>query len=726
MRASLIVVLLLLGALPAFAQTGLRVRVLDAHERTPLPGATVRLAGTPFGATAGPEGLAMLTDVPPGAYTLSVTYVGYREATEAVTLPRTDTSALVVLLEEDEEALEEVVVSTTRTSRTIADTPTRVEVIGEEEIGEKVNMEPSNISMMLNESPGITVQQTSAVSGSATFRIQGLEGRYTQLLRDGFPLYGGFSGSLSLLQVPPLDLAAVEVIKGPASTLYGGDAIAGIVNLVTKRPTEEGERSLLLNATTAGGLDAAGYYAKRGARTGVTALVSANLQQAYDAEDDAFTNLPETRRLTVSPTFFRYGAGTLEAGITASAEAREGGDVRAVRGDAPGYTERNVSERFTTRLGYERPLGRGATLRLRTSGSTFHRSVTVPGSRFEGRQMASYADASTLLRRGRHSAVAGFDLRNDAFEHDEAASPGARSLDHAHGALGAFVQDTWDFSPTLALESGLRVDRLGDLGGPFRDRPTWFVLPRAFVLVRPRANVALRVGGGLGYKAPTVFLEEAEARAFEGVRPLSDDLKAERSAGANFDVNVRRLLGPVALTFNQAFFVTRLQHALALSPQPDGTTSIINAAGRTHTRGSETTARLSVEPLTLFLGYVYLDAHRDRAGTPAPVPLTPAHRTYTVLVWEQHGRFRLGVEAYYTGPQDLTGGGRSPGFLVAGVMGERRFGRVRAFLNFENVLDARQSRTMPLVTGPRTNPTFPDIWGPTDGFIANGGVKVDF
>ena len=71
------------------------------------------------------------------------------------------------------------------------------------------------------------------------FGIQGLDGRYTQILKDGFPIYSGASSGLGLLQIPPLDLKQVEVIKGSASTLYGGGAIAGLVNLISKTPTQE-------------------------------------------------------------------------------------------------------------------------------------------------------------------------------------------------------------------------------------------------------------------------------------------------------------------------------------------------------------------------------------------------------------------------------------------------------------------------------------------------------
>src|SRR5690606_29395082 len=151
----------------------------------------------------------------------------------------------------------------TRGSRLIDDEPTRVEVIAGEEIEEKINMDPSTISMLLSETTGIQVQQTSASSVNNSFRIQGLEGRYTQLLKDGFPLYTGFSGSLSISQILPLDLRQIEIIKGSSSTLYGGGAIAGLINLISKTPADKPELSFLANVTSASGLDLSGYYAEK-------------------------------------------------------------------------------------------------------------------------------------------------------------------------------------------------------------------------------------------------------------------------------------------------------------------------------------------------------------------------------------------------------------------------------------------------------------------------------
>ena len=150
---------------------------------------------------------------------------------------------------------EEVIVVSLRNQRSFEQQPTRLEVLGGEEINEKANMKPGDIRMLLNEITGIHVQQTSPISFNSSIRIQGLNGKYTQILRDGMPLYGGFSSGLGLLQIAPLDLKQVEVIKGANSTLYGGGAIAGLVNLISKKPSDKNENSFLINKTSSRGID---------------------------------------------------------------------------------------------------------------------------------------------------------------------------------------------------------------------------------------------------------------------------------------------------------------------------------------------------------------------------------------------------------------------------------------------------------------------------------------
>ncbi len=209
--------------------------VKDAESQAPLPGASVFITGTTNGKITDSAGSAEFGNIKDSMLSLTINFIGYLEKREVVHIPQKNDS-LVIFLDPDEDELGEVVITSTRSNRTFRNLPTRVEYLGIEELEEKGNMRPGDIRMMLNESTGIQTQQISATSANSSIRIQGLDGRYTQILKDGFPLFGGFSGGLGLLQTPPLDLRQVEIIKGSSSTLFGGGAIAGMVNLISKSP----------------------------------------------------------------------------------------------------------------------------------------------------------------------------------------------------------------------------------------------------------------------------------------------------------------------------------------------------------------------------------------------------------------------------------------------------------------------------------------------------------
>jgi iron complex outermembrane receptor protein len=280
------------------------------------------------------------------------------------------------------------------------------------------------------------------------------------------------------------------------------------------------------------------------------------------------------------------------------------------------------------------------------------------------------------------------------------------------------VQDTWDVSERVVIEAGVRADVHDEFGV--------FVLPKVSLLYRLTEYLSARASGGLGYKAPTVFLEPSEERAFRGVVPLGADVEAETSQGGSVDVNYSTLLFDwVAVSLNQAFYFTDLERPLIpdVEEQTGDLLSYRNADGAIQTRALETNAKFSLNDFKLFLGYVYLDAHANYSEAAGQLLLTPEHKTYTVLVYEKHGTGRIGLEAYYTGPQRLADGSRSEGYWITGVMAERRFGPARLFLNFENFLDTKQSNYAPVVLGSRSNPQFAEIWAPMDGFIINGGIK---
>ena len=283
---------------PVIAQNNIRFTVQDEQTKEFLIGVTAQLKGTQLGTSTNENGFAELKNIPDGMQTLIFRYVGYKPMEKQVQFPQTE--SLFVFLKPSTQELDAVqVVATTRSSRNIENIPTRIETISGEELNEKAVMQPANIKMLLTESTGIQTQQTSQVSASASIRIQGLDGKYTQLLQDGFPLYSGFAGGLSILQIPPLNLKRVEVIKGSTSTLYGGGAVAGLINLITKVPTTKRETSFLANTNQTSALDLSGFYSERYKKTGMTVFASSNFQKAYDTNNDGFSDIPKFDRYTV-------------------------------------------------------------------------------------------------------------------------------------------------------------------------------------------------------------------------------------------------------------------------------------------------------------------------------------------------------------------------------------------------------------------------------------------
>src|SRR5436190_515413 len=248
-----------------------------------------------------------MTDLPTGKYKIRFSYAGLQQLEMEFSIPLSSNEPVEIILEEGEEnEEEEIIIQSTRSTRTIQNIPTRIEFIAGEELDEKANMKPGDIRMVLTESTGIQTQQTSATSANASIRIQGLDGRYTQILKDGFPVYAGAANGLGLLQTPPLDLRQVEIIKGSSSTLYGGGAIAGLINLISKIPEAQRELNFNLNGTTAGGLDINGFYGERFGKTGITLFMSRNSNKAYDPANISLSAIPKFERYTVNPKLFLF------------------------------------------------------------------------------------------------------------------------------------------------------------------------------------------------------------------------------------------------------------------------------------------------------------------------------------------------------------------------------------------------------------------------------------
>ena len=526
--------------------------------------------------------------------------------------------------------LDEVVIQSSRSTRTVRKIPTRIEFIGAEELGEKAVMNPTNISMVLRESTGIQMQQTSLSSGNTNIRIQGLDGRYTQLLRDGFPLYGGFSSGLSILQIPPLDLQQFEIIKGSSSTLYGGGAIAGLINMVSKTPDEEPSLDIMLTQTQALGSTANVFYSKRNEKFGVSLYSSGHYQKAYDPEDDGFSNLPKTTSLSFNPKFFYYPSEktTFWIGLNGTYDDRIGGDITKIESGENGihqYTEENLSKRLSSQAVYETQIDSVSSLNIKNSISFFDRKLSITDFSFDGKQTNTFTEINYQKASKKTDWIFGANLYTSNFDENDNAT---LQRDQSDVTYGAFVNNIYDVSDSWILETGLRADYNTDFG--------FFPLPRVSLLYKNDSGFSSRIGGGLGYKIPDIFTEEAEYISFENVLAIDKSaLKAERSYGVNFDVNYQtRLFDVVGFSVNQLFYVSAINNGLLLNSTDDGFFMFENATDKIISKGAETNIKFTYKDFRWFLNYALIDTKLNYlAGNPQK-PLTAKHNAGSVLMYE--------------------------------------------------------------------------------------------
>lgn len=703
-----------------FAQNILNAVIRNSENKNLLIGVTASIKGTSLAATSNENGLIIIENIPDGIQEIHFSYIGFNDYIDTLEFPLADNSPIEILLKESSEELEEVVISSTRSTRSIQNIPTRIEFIGSEELGEKGNMKPGDIRMLLAESTGIHVQTTSPTSANASIRIQGLDGRYTQILKDGFPIYSGASSGLGLLQIPPLDLKQVEVIKGSTSTLYGGGAIAGLVNLISKTPTYERDLGFHLNGTSGRGLDINGFYGQRFNKIGTTIFASHNRNAAYDPAKNGLSAIPQFERYVLNPRLFVYfnEKTKLNFGINTTIESRLGGDMLYIKGNGDNtnqYFEENKTQRYSTQFVFDHIINENSTVQVKNSVSYFNRNTTIPNYQFEGTQTASFTEANYTNSTEKSEWVTGINIWTDNFKEKQIMASPLR--DYNQTTFGAFVQNSFNATDWFQLETGFRTDYVVDYGVVF--------LPRVSALFHIAEGLTSRVGGGFGYKTPTIFTEESERLQYQNVMPIDDKTnKLEKSYGANADINYRTYIGEDwSFSINQLFFYTYLDNPLLLENSSANLYQFVNSPGYIHTKGTETNIKIGYDDLKLFLGYTYTDARLHHNGTTVESPLTPKHRINSILMYEIEDKWKIGLEAYYFSRQKLNNGTTGKDYFITGFMAEKIWERFSLYINFENFLDTRQTRFDSIYTGTITNPVFKDNYAPLDGFVINGGIK---
>ncbi len=711
-------IILLLTGWQANAQYTYKINVRDKSTGQALQGVTFADSARRSFRTDD-SGSVTISQLAPGTYPLRVTHVGYAELTIQALLP--DTQLHVLLLEPKQHVLEEVtIVSSTRNNQPIENAPIKVEVLGKEEMEEENTIKPGNIASILGDVSGIQIQQSSAVSGNANVKIQGLDGRYTQILRDGMPLFEGFSGGFGILQIPPLDLRQIELIKGSASTLYGGGAIGGLINLISRKPGYDPDGIVTLNGSTLKEANLNTYIARRGKHFGYNFFGGITRQKAVDVNKDGLSDVPDLHAVIVHPRLFYYPdeKTTIAAGYTGTFETRNGGDMQVIGGSRDAvhqYFEKDILRRHTADLVADRFGSNGYKFELKGSVSQFNRSIGSASRFIRGQQLNYYTEASVLQTKAHYNWVGGINFTGDGF-HKLPSDPIPLN-NFSNSTAGAFTQFSGTIRERTTVEAGLRADHHNHYGD--------FVLPRVAVFHRFSEQWATRLGAGFGYKTPNALTVQNVDYPLETIQPLPANIRAERSVGYNAEINYKKEFGQDGSIFiNQAFFLTRISDPVIATVRANEDVVYSNAGRSILTQGFDTYVKATVAKWELYAGYTFTVAKRKYMPENQFAALTPKNRFAFVVVYEVEDKWRAGLEGSYTGTQYRDGDTRTPGYLFLAASVERKLGTQWSLVaNCENLLDYRQSRHEMLYTGTITNPMFKPLWAPIDGRVANLSVR---
>jgi iron complex outermembrane receptor protein len=328
----------------------------------------------------------------------------------------------------------------------------------------------------------------------------------------------------------------------------------------------------------------------------------------------------------------------------------------------------------------------------------------------DDRHSTAFGEAAVRGAAGRHTWVAGAAIERDSYRAFDVPR-----FDHTFTIPGLFVQDDVAVADWVSVSASARLDHHSRYGT--------FVSPRlsAFFRLGPWTS---RVSAGAGFFGPSALTEETEAA---GLSRLEIPVPLEAEKGQSASVDIGRSHG--ALSYTATFFASRVRDAIHVD-RSNGLT-LTNAGEPTTNTGVELLGTVRHEPFALTANYTLVRSREaDGAGTVASA-LTPRHSAGLVGMWEREDAGRVGLEVYYTGTQRLDENpyaDESEPYVIIGLLAERQLGRVRLFINGENLTGVRQSRWQPLVRPSRApdGRWTVDAWAPLDGRTVNGGMRLSF
>lgn len=553
--------------------------VLDAHTGEHLSFVNVQVEGTTLGCLTDESGHFYLKNLPEGELTIVFSMIGYETEKRTITLQRDTLVEMNVSIAETSFMIDNVVVTANKYETKQKEVATIVNVVSPIIIESTTS---STMADVLNFQTGLRVEETCSNCGVPQIRINGLEGQYTQILMDSRPIFSSLASVYGLEQLPAGMVDRIEVIRGGGSALYGANAIAGVVNIITKEPSRN---FFNVNHTTA--FTQSGTY---DINTAMNASVVSENQKAgiflfgvqrnreqYDRDKDGYSDIPLLNSTTAGfRSFFKTSDySKLTAEYHHTTEYRRGGygidsvqphesplceqlrhsiDAATVKWDM--YTVDN--KHFVSAYSSFQHIGRNSYFGTNYNPNAYGKStdvVSVTGAQYRFSYPCGWMNADL-------SAGAEYSynqLRDRILGYDR------NTLQRVHLG-GGYVQNEWK-NKYLSVLVGGRLEQHSLL-----EKPVFS--PRANVRYTPLANhpspiadLILRLSYASGYRAPQIYEEDLHVGAVGGevsLISLADDLKPEYSHSVSGSIDMYKRIGKWDLNFTLEGFFTQLNDVFTL------------------------------------------------------------------------------------------------------------------------------------------------------------------
>ncbi|MFC4476006.1 TonB-dependent receptor [Flavobacterium chungangensis] len=486
---------------------------------------TIRLLNTNFRTQTDSLGLYKLENIPSGTYKINVTSTGFKPITQRISVLENENLNLDFELEEDQNELNEVVVSGTLKPVKRLESAVPVEVYSPTFF--KKNPTPSIYDALQNIN-GVRPQLNCGVCNTGDIHINGLEGPYTLVMIDGMPIVSSLSTVYGLSGIPNSLVERIEIVKGPASSLYGSEAIGGLINIITKNPTNAPTFSADYFTTSyfESNLDLGTKFNVGKKATSLIGINYFNYDQVIDKDKDNFTDVTLSERISVFNkwSFKRNHNRLFTIAARGMYEDRWGGDIRwekKYRGGDEIYGESIYTKRAELIGSYQLPFEE--KLMLSFSGNVHYQDSRYGTTSYIANQKIGFLQLTWDKKIGRNDLLAGIASRYTYYDDNTTATKEAENT----WLPGIFIQDEITFSPKSQVLLGMRYDYNSIHGSIFT--------PRFAYRFKASENTIFRLNAGTGFRVVNLFTEDHAALTGSRDVIIKNDLKPEQSVNVNLN-----------------------------------------------------------------------------------------------------------------------------------------------------------------------------------------------